>query len=411
MHHTRRSVLGSSSAALAAALFGLPRNAQAAEAIAYWHHFTSQEGMDGLARVSELFASDGRTVLPEGIPNAEYMSKVTTSAVAGSLPPSLMVLTARLADIAALGALQPVTDRVEGWERRGDFDQAAWDGITLDGEIYGVPAFTLVDWVYYRKDWFEEAGIALPKTWAEFGEAAVALTDPPKGRYGYGMRGGDGGQYQLFDLLRSYGAFDIEGGTVALNPERAKEALTFYAELMTAHQAVPESAPNDSFRQIMEGFKTGQTGMLWHHTGSAIDLTGTLNDDQIGTMIVPAGPAQHVAPVTYVFNSLTGEGDVETAWEWISFWAQPKAGLALLDATGYVPASNVVAQDPRIQGEPLYEAAIETLAIGTERPIVAGLDGWMKSALLPEFQKLLVGSSDVDEVVSRLERELDRSLR
>ena len=120
------------------------------------------------------------------------------------------------------------------------------------------------------------------------------------------MRGGDGGQYQLFDLLRSYGAFDIESGTVALNPERAKEALTFYAELMTAHQAVPQSAPNDSFRQIMEGFKTGQTGMLWHHTGSAIDLTGTLSEDQIGTMIVPAGPAQHVAPVTYVFNSLTG---------------------------------------------------------------------------------------------------------
>ena len=61
------------------------------------------------------------------------------------------------------------------------------------GKIYGVPAFTFVDWMYYRKDWFDEAGLAPPATMQDFAAAAVKFTDPAKGRYGFGMRGGPGG--------------------------------------------------------------------------------------------------------------------------------------------------------------------------------------------------------------------------
>jgi multiple sugar transport system substrate-binding protein len=30
-----------------------------------------------------------------------------------------------------------------------------------------VPSFSFVDWMYYRKDWFDQAGIAVPTTLAE----------------------------------------------------------------------------------------------------------------------------------------------------------------------------------------------------------------------------------------------------
>ena len=49
--------------------------------------------------------------------------------------------------------------------------------ITHEGRIYGVPAFSFVDWIYYRKDWFDAAGIAVPTTLAELRDAAIKLTD------------------------------------------------------------------------------------------------------------------------------------------------------------------------------------------------------------------------------------------
>ena len=43
-------------------------------------------------------------------------------------------------------------------------------------------------------------------------------------------------------------------------------------------QAAPPSAPGDSFQQLMQAFKTGQTGMIFHHTGSLTEIVDALGD-------------------------------------------------------------------------------------------------------------------------------------
>ena len=106
------------------------------------------------------------TVTPENIPNPEFMAKITAAVVANTRPSVTMVASERFRDLLAMGALTDITDRVASWERRADFADQRFDSITADGKIYGVPAFAFVDWMYYRKDWFEEAGIAVPTTLA-----------------------------------------------------------------------------------------------------------------------------------------------------------------------------------------------------------------------------------------------------
>ncbi len=405
----RRSFLKSGAAVTSLAMFGAGA-ARAAAEVSYWHHFTSQSEMAGLASVEAMFDATGNSVRSEGIPNADYMSKVTTASVAGGLPDSMMVVTDRLPDIAALGAIQPVSDRIDGWKYQNDFTESAWDGISLDGQIYGVPAFAFVNWGYYRKDWFEEAGIGVPDTLEEFQEAAIALTDPANNRYGFGLRGGDGGQTYLLDVLDSFGAIVYEGDTASLDVPKAQQAMQWYSELATKHGVTPPSAANDSYRQIMEGFKTGQTAMLWHHTGSLIELSEAMEDGQIGTMIRPAGPAARIARVSYLYNSLTGQGDVDAAWDWIATWAEPDAAVALLEATGYFPATTAVASDPRIADNPIYTPAIETLSMGLPLPKIVGFSAWLKNIVLPEYQKLLLGSATVEDAVDRMATELDKAM-
>ena len=65
-----------------------------------------------------------------------------------------------------------------------DFHTAGWQGAHWGGRPYGVPSQTTPELLFYRKDWFAEAGIEPPSTTDEVLRAAKLLHDPRRGRYG-----------------------------------------------------------------------------------------------------------------------------------------------------------------------------------------------------------------------------------
>ena len=373
--------------------------------VIYWHHFASDIVLSGFEQALSTFHEQypDIEVVPEGIPNADFMAKFTSAALGGNLPDTTMVTVDRLADMVAIDGLTPLTQRVNDWDLKGDFAESAWAGATVGGEIYGVPAFMFVNWLYYRQDWFEEAGIAEPPTtWEEFQDVAIKLTDPSKGRYGFGLRGGDGGEGYLVDIIESFGGPIVdEQGCPALDQAQATEAVRFYAGLFTEHQATPPSTPNDSFRQIMEAFRTGQTGMVLHHTGSLRELTDALGDS-IMTAPLPAGPAGRVARVAPLYNGMARPENEDAAWEWLAHWGKIDVEIAFLEETGYFPPNLQVAEDPRVTDNPIYAAAIETLEFGSLPPQFAGYPGWAKQTVLPAFQQVLVGQLTPEEAVDQM---------
>ena len=125
------------------------------------------------------------------------------------------------------------------------------------------------------------------------------------------------------------------------------------AELLTRHKVAPPSAPNDGYRQIMEAFKTGQTAMVWHHTGSLTEIQAALKPEQFGTRADAGRPGgAHVARLTYLFNGVANPARIDADLAWITFWAEPEPGIAFLEETGYFPSSPKVAADERIVEEP-----------------------------------------------------------
>jgi multiple sugar transport system substrate-binding protein len=308
-----------------------------------------------------------------------------------------------------MNALIDITDRVSAWPPKPDFPDDCWKGITVDGKIYGVPSFTFVDWMYYRKDWFDAAGIKPPTTFAEFRDAAIKLSDPAKNRYGFSMRGGAGGGNLIINVMEAFGApLMHDDGSISLDRDKAIEAIKWYSGLFTTDKAVPPSAPSDGFQQIMQAFMTGQTAMLWHHTGSLNDISAKLKQGvEFGTVPIPAGPAAHVARVSYAYNGLMKTDHEDAAFKWVTYWGSADAAVALLQATGYFPASRKVAQDERITGNPIYEAAIETLGFGRLPPSFPGLAGWTDNVALPAFQSVLIGHSSVEDAVDQMIAGLD----
>lgn len=407
----RRALLAGAAAVPLAGM--LPRTASAQRgALNYWHHFTSTTEFKGLERVMALFKQrfPDINVTQENIPNPEYMAKMTAAVVANARPDTGMVSTERSKDLVAMRALVDIDARVRGWSRFSEYSGDAWAGATVDNKIYGIPAFTFVNWMYYRKDWFAEAGIAPPKTLAEFQAAAIKLTDPSKNRFGFSMRGGAGGFSFVLDMIESFGSPIVVNGKPAMDRAKAIEAVTFWSELHTRHKAVPPSAPNDGFRQIMEAFKTGQTAMVMHHTGSLTEIRDAMKPEQWGTVMLPAGPAAHIARVSYLYNGVMNPRNVDAGFSWITYWAEPDPALAFLEETGYFPSSPRVASDPRIAGNPVYAAATETLKIGRLPINFVGGAGWSEQVVLPEFQKVLVGRATPAQAVDAMMKGLDAAV-
>jgi multiple sugar transport system substrate-binding protein len=407
----RRTLLGGLAAAPFAGLLPHAAWAQSAK-INYWHHFTSTTEFKGLERVMALFAKQYPAigVTQENIPNPEYMSKVTAAVVANAKPDVGMISAERTNDLVAMGAALDLTDRIKAWPRYAEYSAGAFRGCTVNGKIYGIPAFTFVDWMYYRKDWFQEAGIAPPTTLADLQAAAIKLTDASKNRYGFGLRGGAGGFKFVIDVMEAFGSPIVVDGKNAIDRAKAIEAVTFWSELMTKHKVVPPSAPNDGFRQIMEAFKTGQTAMVAHHTGSLTEIQAAMKPEQWGTLPIPAGPGARIARLSYQFNGLMNPARADAAFNWIAYWAEPEPAIAFLEETGYFPSSPKVAADPRITANPVYAPAVETTKFGRLPNQFVGVAGWSETVVQPEFQNVLVGRSTPAKAVDAMIAGLNAAL-
>jgi multiple sugar transport system substrate-binding protein len=406
----KAAALGSAGVALAQYLPALAQSGS----INYWHHFTSDSEFEALEDVLALFAEryPDIAVTQENIPNDDFMARFTAAVAADTRPDTVMVATERFADMVGMGGLVDLTDRINNWELIEYFPENRWGGVTQDGKIYGVPAFTFIDWAYYRVDFFEEAGIAGPPiTFDEFLDAAIRLTDESQGRYGFGMRGGGGGQDFITNIIEAFGSPVVVDGQPAIDRDIAIDAIRWYSELYTVHHVAPPSAPGDSYRQIMEAFKTGQTAMVWHHTGSLAEIHGALGD-KFMSAVRPAGSDDNhsLTRVSYLYNGIMKEDNLDAAWAWISFWGENDPAIALLEKTGYFPASAAVGDDPRIAENRLYDAALAALEIGLEPTSFVGYPDWSANIALPAFQRILVGEATVEEAVDEMIAGLEQTL-
>jgi len=137
------------------------------------------------------------------------------------------------------------------------------------GRWYGVPFHGWVQGIWYRADWFEEAGLAPPETWVDILAAARRFTDPAKGRYGIVF--GTGYDYfttQVFtQMAASNGAamFGEDGRVVFDNPAMV-ETLKFYAELARY------SPPGSQTWRARDYFLQGKLAMLFYSTFIMDDL-------------------------------------------------------------------------------------------------------------------------------------------
>jgi multiple sugar transport system substrate-binding protein len=112
------------------------------------------------------------------------------------------------------------------------------------GAAYGIPFHGWLQGLWYRVDWFEEAGLEAPTTWENIEKAAKYFYKPSENTYGIlvGTKAESFSEQCFTPIAQSNGAtlFD-KNGNLTFNTPQMKEALEFYGRLAKYNPPGPQT--------------------------------------------------------------------------------------------------------------------------------------------------------------------------
>lgn len=104
---------------------------------------------------------------------ADTSSKLLAADRADETPDVVQVEYRALPSLVVAGAVKDITKDVT--KSKSDVADNIWDLTTFDDHVYGVPQDIGPMMLTYRADLFKKYGVAVPKTWAEYADAAEAI--------------------------------------------------------------------------------------------------------------------------------------------------------------------------------------------------------------------------------------------
>ena len=173
------------------------------------------------------------------VDTGDFASKVDAAVKAGN-PPDLVYVDRFLSQFVQLGDLTDMTDLVAQAETLyGPVEDGAKISLQIDGKWWCLPYFAGASGWFLRKDWLAEKNIKATdlKTFEQVRDAALAISDPAKNRFGWGLTtntGGDG-TGTVTSVTYAYGGAVVsnDGKKVVLNSPETVAAVSFLADIYT----------------------------------------------------------------------------------------------------------------------------------------------------------------------------------
>ena len=200
-----------------------------------------------------------------------------------------------VSEFAGKGWLVPLDDLLKPEYDTEDFMTKILDLFRHNGKLYGLPVYSEITHLMYRKDIFKERGINVPQTFDELEKVAAQLYNPPK-LYGIAMRGlrGDGmNVYTWASFFRGFGGkfFDKDWHPI-FNNEVGVKATEYYADLLRKYG--PPGVSSYSWDDVQSAFTSGITAMIIDANNFMTRIENPAKSKivgKIGYALIPAGPA------------------------------------------------------------------------------------------------------------------------
>ncbi len=318
------------------------------------------------------------------------------------------------------------------------------------GIYYGVPYHGMIQGIWYRADWFEEAGLKPPTTWDALAKAAEYFYKPEDNTYGLllGTMETESYDEQCFTpiaMSNNAGLFDKDGNLVFNSPEM-KEAVEFYARLAKTTPPGPQTWRGRDY------YLQGKMAMFFYSTyimddlailevaqGSLTsenftDLKGTdfdpelVNNTKTATILSNKKDAGFGAVVSMAIPKQSDPAVTEAALDFLNYLYSPNAYITFLHMAvgGMMPVFKGVADTDRFLNDPKgvyskYGAdkiteiteglnQIETFGIVEGNRIEAASTIYSKKIIPQMIYKITQEEMDVDKAMAWAEAEMKKLL-
>lgn len=227
------------------------------------HMEVPPERVEAFQRVIDRFneEQDRFVVTQQTVGWGEAYSRAIAQIAAGEEPDMLQAIPAFFTTIRETGAVQPATDIFNDLAQDHSFIPAMVEQYDWDGEIWAIPAFSMVEGLWYNVDHFEEAGLEPPQTWSELVSAAETLAEGD--RFGITVPAGDSfatlqAIYTWMTVNDAADIYDEECNPIVDNP-RTVEAFELYNTLA---QYSPPDSPAFEWPEVEASLVAGRTSMI-----------------------------------------------------------------------------------------------------------------------------------------------------
>ena len=331
-------------------------------------------------------AAAGVTITQDSIANPQLMPKVLQQLSAHTLPDLLMIDNPNLQQIAATGALTPLSS--EGVDLGGYYPSIVAAG-SYQGKVYGIAPGVNSIALIYNKTMLAAAGLTPPTTWAQLKSDAAKLTNSQ--HYGFAMSADNDGEgaWTFLPFFWSNGG-DLEH----LDSPQAVQALQFVTSLVKSgsmSQSVVTWAQSDVNEQFMAGKAAMMINGPWQ-----FPLLNAKAGLKYGVAPIPAPTASATTKVALggeVWTvPVTTPAREAAAAKVLACMNGPANQLAYAKANGYIPslesaAQQIAAQSPQLAPfvTEVGTALSRTAEVGTAYPkIQTAIETAMAAAITGE---------------------------
>jgi len=219
---------------------------------------------------------------------------------------------------------------------------------TYNGHLYRMPGNAGDVIFFYRKDLFDQAGLSVPKTWADIVKAGKALTKG--GRYGIGFAGKNGNT-ELFNEM-CYWMGQAGADPLHLKTSGARAALKFVYDMLNTYKIMPPDTVTADYTSLQTAFLDSRFAMwpVWDGFYGAFQADPKMSKPgKLAISVPPRGPVNNTSITAswgWAISKYSKNKDLAAKFIRYATQSTPEE---LLVKTGSAPARTSVLSIPSVE--------------------------------------------------------------
>jgi multiple sugar transport system substrate-binding protein len=429
----RRAVLRAIGGAATAAAIG-DRSARAAGgSLVYWsHNYPSLVDIVSKTMAPGFRKESGIQVQHENFETNQLETKILTAWSGGSGGPDIVsVGDNNLANYVYRKLVAPVDPKAFGFNSLGElvaaYQPGSLDGFMVGGQLYGIPMDSASISMYYRKDFFKEAGLdpdKPPTTWDEVAEYGRKLVR--KDGNGNIIRAGWSWEARsLSSHFYYWGTLLPQKGVDFLNADGTRNGFdnaagrAAFQYLFESFHGKPPFAALGLAPVIspIDDFGAGRTAMINSGFWLAPSVEAqypkiTYKDGVYGIARLPqfadGKKATRLNPWIWAVNAKSAS--VSDAWRFVSFMTStPQNQEIWVRQVQYIQPWKNLARNTSLGSIPYAQVFIDDSAIGVPTPRTRYFNQ-LATLVARAYDQVSASGDAPDKVVPALARNIDRML-